>query len=58
MNRKSSLIIPLDAEKGKFFNKVKPIEGELVFPKTNQGVFTGTNLDFVLRNMDIESIID
>ena len=57
INRKANFIVPLDAEKGKFFNEVKPIEGELVFPKTNGGAFTGTNLDFVLRNMDIESII-
>jgi len=58
INRKANFIVPLDAEKGEFFNEVKPIEGELVFPKTNGGAFTGTNLDFVLRNMDIESIVD
>jgi nicotinamidase-related amidase len=47
----------MDAEKGRFLDEVKPAKGELVFPKTNGGAFTGTNLDFVLRNMDIESII-
>jgi nicotinamidase-related amidase len=47
----------MDAEKGRFLSEVKPAKGELVFPKTNGGAFTGTNLDFVLRNMDIESII-
>jgi nicotinamidase-related amidase len=57
INRKANFIVPMDAEKGKFFEEVKPITGELVFPKTNGGAFTGTNLDFVLRNMDIESII-
>jgi len=57
INRKSDLIVPMDAERGKFLEDVKPIKGELVFPKTNGGAFTGTNLDFVLRNMDIESII-
>lgn len=57
INRKASFIVPMDAEKGKFFEEVKPIKGELVFPKTNGGAFTGTNLDFVLRNMDIENII-
>ena len=36
---------------------MKPTEGELIFPKTNGGAFTGTNLDFVLRNMDINSMI-
>jgi len=57
INRKADLIVPMDAERGKFLEDVKPIKGELVFPKTNGGAFTGTNLDFVLRNMDIESII-
>lgn len=57
INRKAGFIVPMDAEIGRFFEQVKPIEGELVFPKTNGGAFSGTNLDFVLRNMDIESII-
>lgn len=57
INRKADFIVPMDAQEGKFFEEVKPAKGELVFPKTNGGAFTGTNLDFVLRNMDIESII-
>lgn len=57
INRKAEFIVPMDADRGKFFEEVKPTKGELVFPKTNGGAFSGTNLDFVLRNMDIESII-
>jgi nicotinamidase-related amidase len=57
INRKADLIVPMDAEKAGFLNEVKPAKGELIFPKTNGGAFTGTNLDFVLRNMDIDSII-
>ena len=57
INRKADFIVPMDAEKGKFLDEVKPAKGELIFPKTNGGAFTGTNLDFVLRNMDIDSII-
>jgi nicotinamidase-related amidase len=57
INRKADFIVPMDAEKAKFLDEVKPAKGELIFPKTNGGAFTGTNLDFVLRNMDIESII-
>jgi nicotinamidase-related amidase len=57
INRKADFIVPMDAEKGRFFEEVTPTKGELVFPKTNGGAFTGTNLDFVLRNMDIQSII-
>ena len=57
INRKANFIVPIDSERGKFLAEVTPIEGELVLSKTNGGAFTGTNLDFVLRNMDIESII-
>ncbi len=57
INRKADFIVPMDADIGKFFEQVNPIEGELVFPKTNGGAFSGTNLDFVLRNMDIQNII-
>ena len=57
VNRKADFILPMNAERGKFLEEVQPIKGELVFPKTNGGAFTGTNLDFVLRNMDIESLI-
>lgn len=57
INRKADFIVPMDAEKGKFLDEVKPAKGELIFPKTTGGAFTGTNLDFVLRNMDVESII-
>jgi nicotinamidase-related amidase len=57
INRKSDLIVLMNSERAKFLDEVKPIKGELVFPKTNGGAFTGTNLDFVLRNMDITSII-
>jgi len=47
----------MNAERAKFFKDVTPAKGELVLPKTNGGAFTGTNLDFVLRNMDIDSVI-
>jgi nicotinamidase-related amidase len=57
VNRKADFIVPMNAERGRFLDEVKPVRGELVFPKTNGGAFTGTNLDFVLRNMEINSII-
>jgi biuret amidohydrolase len=57
VNRKADFILPMDDERAKSLEGMQPVEGELVFPKTNGGAFTGTNLDFVLRNMDIESLI-
>jgi nicotinamidase-related amidase len=57
INRRADFIVPMNAKKGRFLEEVKPIKGELVFPKTCGGAFTGTNLDFVLRNMDVDSLI-
>ncbi|MEA2089955.1 MAG: cysteine hydrolase [Thermoproteota archaeon] len=57
INRKVGLIIPSGSMESEFFEEVRPIKGELVFTKTNGGAFTGTNVDFVLRNMGITSLI-
>jgi len=57
VNRKIGLIVPPQFEDGEFIDEVKPLLGELVVTKTNGGALSGTNLDFVLRNMDIESLI-
>ena len=34
-----------------------PIDGEVVLTKTCSSFFTGTNIDTVLRNSDIENVI-
>jgi nicotinamidase-related amidase len=57
INRKVGLIIPPGSTESEFFEEVRPIKGELVFTKTNGGAFTGTNIDFVLRNMGVTSLI-
>jgi len=57
VNRKIGLIIPPKFEDGEFIDEVKPLQGELVITKTNGGALSGTNLDFILRNMDIDSLV-
>ncbi|MEM3700280.1 MAG: cysteine hydrolase [Candidatus Bathyarchaeia archaeon] len=57
VNRKIGLIIPPQFEDSDFIDEVKPLPSELVITKTNGGALSGTNLDFILRNMDIESLI-
>lgn len=57
VNRKIGLMIPPEFEDSDFITEVKPLPGELVITKTNGGALSGTNLDFVLRNMDIDSLI-
>jgi nicotinamidase-related amidase len=57
VNRKIGLIVPPKFEDGEFIDEVKPLSSELVITKTNGGALSGTNLDFILRNMDIDSLI-
>jgi len=57
VNRKIGLIISPASDESQSLDPVKPLPGELVVNKTNGGAFTGTNLDFILRNMDIQSLI-
>jgi len=56
-NRKIGLIVPSGEESLKIYEEVAPKKGELVFSKANGGAFTGTRLDFVLRNMNVDSLI-
>lgn len=57
VNRKIGLIVPPASDESQSLDAVKPVPGELVVTKTNGGAFSGTNLDFILRNMDIDSLI-
>ena len=57
VNRKIGLIIPPEFEDSDFIEEVAPMPEEFVIAKTNGGALSGTNLDFILRNMDIDSMI-
>jgi nicotinamidase-related amidase len=57
VNRKIGLIVPPASDECLSLDQVKPLPDELIVNKTNGGAFSGTNLDFILRNMDIQSLI-
>jgi len=57
VNRKIGLLVPPASEESEPLDAVRPLPSELVVKKTNGGALSGTNLDFVLRNMDIQSLI-
>ena len=57
VNRKIGLLVAPASDESQSLDAVKPLPDELIVNKTNGGAFSGTNLDFVLRNMDIESLI-
>jgi len=57
INPKTGLMTPSEAEAFTVYEAVKPRKGELVFSKVDSDAFTGTRLDFVLRNMHVDSLI-
>lgn len=57
VNRKIGLVVPPASDESQSLDQVRPLPDELVVNKTNGGAFSGTNLDFILRNMDIQSLI-
>lgn len=44
------------SREAEFLAPVRPIEGEIVINKTASGVFSSTNLDYVLRNLGIRAL--
>lgn len=52
----SDMFIPKGDWKGKVIDDVAPGEDDIVLAKTSSGVFNSTNLDYLLRNMGIESV--
>jgi nicotinamidase-related amidase len=50
-------IVPPGSKGGRFLPEVAPLEGEIVLTKTHSSPFIGTNLDRILRDMNIENLI-
>jgi len=55
--RDTGLLNPPETEPLMFYEAVKPRRGELVFSKADGEAFAGTRLDFVLRNMHVDTLI-
>jgi nicotinamidase-related amidase len=50
-------IVPPGSKGARFLPEVAPLEGEIVLTKTHSSPFIGTNLDRILRDMNIENLI-
>ena len=50
-------IVPPNSKWSKIFEEVAPKKEEIVLNKTHSSAFIGTNIDRILRNMDIENLI-
>ena len=44
------------SKEAQILEEIKPLENEIVFPKTAAGVFNATPIDQILRNMGIENL--
>ena len=53
----SGLDVPPGSWDGRVIDAIAPAEDEIVLPKTSSSVFISTNIDYVLRNLGVRSLI-
>jgi ureidoacrylate peracid hydrolase len=53
----SGIDVPLGSRDAQVLDEIAPAEDEMVFRKTSSSVFISTNIDFVLRNLGVRSLI-
>jgi ureidoacrylate peracid hydrolase len=55
--RISGLFVPRGSWDAKVLDAIAPAGDEIVLPKTSSSVFISTNIDYVLRNLGVKSLI-
>lgn len=55
-HKRLNLHAPPNSKEAEFLEEVAPIGDEIILNKTASGVFNSTNLQYLLRNLDISSI--
>jgi nicotinamidase-related amidase len=53
----SDIHLPKGHPDARVVDEIAPAEDDIVLPKTSSGVFNSTNIDYVLRNLGIRSLI-
>ena len=53
----SGLFVPRGSPDAKVLEAIAPAEDEIVLPKTSSSVFISTNIDYVLRNLGVRSLM-
>ena len=53
----SGLFVPRGSWDAKVLDAITPAEDEIVLPKTSSSVFISTNIDYVLRNLGVRSMM-
>ena len=53
----SGIHVPKGSPDAQMIPGIEPHEDDIVLPKTSSGVFNSTNINYVLRNLDIKNVI-
>lgn len=53
----SGIHVPKGSWDARVIDEIAPAEDEIVLPKTSSSVFISTNIDYVLRNLGVRSLI-
>lgn len=51
------LIVPADSQEARFLEEVAPAGDELVFDKSSSGMFPATNVDRMMRNLGVRTLV-
>ncbi len=55
-HKRLNIHAPPGSKAAEFLPEVAPVDDEIIFNKTSSGVFASTTIDYVLRNLGIESL--
>ena len=53
----SGIFYPKNSEETEVIDEIKPLDNEIVIPKTSSSVFNSTNIEYVLRNLSIQYLM-
>jgi ureidoacrylate peracid hydrolase len=53
----SGIDVPRASWSAQVVDEIAPADDEMIFPKTSSSVFISTNIDYVLRNLGVRSLI-
>ncbi len=56
-NKISGIDVPRGSWDARVLDEIAPAEDEMIFRKTSSSVFISTNIDYVLRNLEVRSLI-
>jgi nicotinamidase-related amidase len=56
-HKHSNIHVPRDSRGGRVIDALAPGDDEIVLPKSSSGVFNSTNIEYVLRNLDVGYLV-